>query len=840
MLEFMGDLRLHPVFLLLMAVSVIVLQWNLYFLKSSQRIAGKRLERIKLPYMCYSLSILGWILTNAYFYSPLLLKLGEEPAIIAALAANLLSYSAFANAYIVCLLLAKSRTMKLEMAALAIISVVIVAINLFNYQMITGISLHKAGIFVIQFGPTTSYFFLAVLGVILLSFRSVILYSRDAKPLQHIKSIYMLFGISVFMISTLAIHVIVPMIYDDFSLAWLPPALSISEMMLMGYALVTSRFYSSRHIIYRMITVSLCAATIGIPTLAVIELSNAQEPIFIILVTILFTGLCWRWLQIHAERIAARIVYRDALSPQRKIYNLAKEFQTSLDKPLRQVADILGVNHDSIQLVSNIQDEPLYSKHLKNRTSILVLEEIEESLPQLQNSKEVLSLRELYRKMDANNIAMVLPIYDHSDNLTHLLIARRKNNGRLFFGEEIQALQTIIKRAQGYINADLKIKQSQALANSIAHEMRNPLAQAQLEFEYIDQLTSSEKGNYQTLLHHVVKGKQSVDRGKQLIDIILREVNHSSLALEPAEPTSIASAIEAAVDLYGFEHEAHRARIQLNSDNNFVAKINDTLFNFVLFNLLRNAIYYFDSYPTSHIEIRTERGRFENYVLFRDTGPGIPDSLLPRIFDDFFSHNKSGGSGLGLGYCQRVMASFGGAISCQSQVGEFTEFKLAFPATNISIEQLPKPPLTLTYPEAPVSAPVKDGELSFAPTSSHLILVVDDKEIQRTLVKLYLEQLGYGVVLANNGKVAIEIIQSNPIDLVFMDIQMPIMDGFEAATIIRQSYPAIPIIALSGESGEKDLQRMCELMDGRLTKPTSKQALKTILTSTLGEPAHVE
>ncbi|WP_414932126.1 response regulator [Vibrio europaeus] len=839
MLDSLDDLQLHPVFILLTAVSFIVLQWNLYFHKSTKHASGTRLKEIKAPYLCYSLSILGWILSNAYFYSPLLVLLGEEAAVIAALVANLLSYSAFASAYVVCLLLAKSKTIKIELGLLFVVSAVIVAANLMNYGMIEGISIEKAGSFVLQFGESTSYFFMVVLCVILLSFRCVIQYSRNAKPLQHIKSLYMLFGISVFMVSTLAIHVIVPMIYDDFTMAWLPPALSISEMMLMGYALVTSRFYSSRHIIYLLVTLSLSVSAIALPLLFVIEVTGTHNILTIILMATVLTGICWKWLQTFGEQVASEVVFNDSLSPQRKIYNLADEFQASVEKPLRQVADILGISHDSLQLVSNIQDEPLYTKHLKSPNSVLVLEEIEDSIPNIQNQTEVLSLRRLYRKMDTNNIAMVLPIFDNINNVSHLLIARKKHNGRLFFGEEIQALQSVLKKAQGYINADLKIKQSQALANSIAHEMRNPLAQAQLEFEYIAQLINTASQNT-ALSHHVTKGKHAVDRGKQLIDIILREVNHSSLALEPAEPTSITAAIESTVELYGFEHEAHRSRIELDLAQDFVVKINDTLFNFVLFNLLRNAIYYFDSYPNSQIEISTEKGPYENYVIFKDTGPGIPENLLTRIFDDFFSHNKSGGSGLGLGYCQRVMASFGGSISCYSEVGRFTEFKLTFPATNalVTPAHIPKtePKKEHSISEAPLA--VSNGELTFETNASHMILVVDDKEVQRTLVKLYLEQLGYGVILANNGKVAIEIIQSNPIDLVFMDIQMPVMNGFEAASIIKRTYPAIPIIALSGESGEQDLLRMSELMDGRLSKPTTKDALNTILQSTLKQSVH--
>lgn len=839
MLDSLSELQLHPVFVLLSAVALVVLQWSIYFLRSSRKVKSTRLKQIKAPYLCYSLSIFGWIVSNAYFYSPLLVGLGEDAAIAVGLIANILSYSAFASAYLVCLMLAKPWTFKLETTLLSLVSALIVIANIVNYQMIEGVVIAKAGDFAIQFGHSTSYFFAAVLCVIFLSFRCVIHYSRNAKPIQHIKSLYMLFGISVFMISTITIHVFVPMIFDDFSLVWLPPALSISEMMLMGYAIVTSRFYSTRHILYRFISLMTVIAAIALPVLFVIETTDSKSIVTIVVLVILVTGSSWRKLSSFAKAVSSKLMFRNAQSPQQQIYNLADEFQKSADKPLKQVAEILGIDQDSFQLVSNIQDEPLFTNHITNSNSILVFEEIEDSLPELHSQQETLSMLELYREMDAKNISMVLPIFDKANAVSHLLIARQKHDGRMFFGEEIEALQSVLRKAQGYINADLKIKQSQALANSIAHEMRNPLAQAQLEFEYIEQINKA-SNLHSALDNHLYKGKQAVHRGKQLIDIILREVNDSSLALEPSEPALIAASIQSTVDLYGFEHSNHRERVLLSLQQDFVAKINDTLFNFVLFNLLRNAIYYFDSYPESKIEIRTEKGQYENYVVFRDTGPGIPDNLLARIFDDFFSHNKSGGSGLGLGYCQRVMVSFGGSISCRSELGKFTEFTLTFQATNISVSQVTKTEQDpkLVKASQPKPSSTNPQPLAFEVRPSHMIMVVDDKEIQRTLVKLYLQQLGYGVILANNGKVAIDILQNNPIDLVFMDIQMPVMDGFEAASIIKRSFPTIPIIALSGESGEKDLQRISELMDGRLSKPTTKEALNTIIESTLKEPAH--
>ncbi|HAH03431.1 MAG TPA: hybrid sensor histidine kinase/response regulator, partial [Vibrio sp.] len=253
-------------------------------------------------------------------------------------------------------------------------------------------------------------------------------------------------------------------------------------------------------------------------------------------------------------------------------------------------------------------------------------------------------------------------------SVTHLLVSSHKSNDQMFSNEEISALQTLLTRVQSTIEADRRIRQSRALANSIAHEMRNPLAQVQLQFELLKQHIDNQAPAKQILLD-IENGQAAIQRGRQLIDIILREVSDSSPEHGPITMTSIHKAVDQAVSHYGFENEKIIERIRLPQHADFVAKLNETLFNFVIFNLIRNAIYYFDSYPDSQIEISTKTGAYENVLTFRDTGPGIDEAIVHKIFDDFFSYQKSGGSGLGLGYCQRVMRSFGGKVECHSKLG---------------------------------------------------------------------------------------------------------------------------------------------------------------------------
>ncbi len=78
-----------------------------------------------------------------------------------------------------------------------------------------------------------------------------------------------------------------------------------------------------------------------------------------------------------------------------------------------------------------------------------------------------------------------------------------------------------------------------------------------------------------------------------------------------------------------------KQKITLDLEDDFIVNINDTLYGFILFNLLRNATYYFDEYNSS-ISIRLVKGFATNKLIFRDTGPGIDSHILPNIFDDFF------------------------------------------------------------------------------------------------------------------------------------------------------------------------------------------------------------
>ncbi|MGC9401683.1 response regulator [Vibrio genomosp. F10] len=814
---------LYPKALVLIGISFLILSWVGYFRLSLHRQSSSNNNKTFRFYVLYSIGLFFWIMSNAYFHTDFLVIFPTDVAIFMAIFANLSAFFGFMFAFLFsCQLraeLSQSATPKIHYLILSLFVFYAVIVNIIPDLTVIDVQVSSASHFIIEFGPHTQGFFIVLISLVILTLTNLIHIRHSANKLGQARINYMLLGIAIFMISTAIIQLGFTYLLNDFSLTWLPPALSISEMLMVGYALLTRRFFSGRYILFLGLTVAL---TSGIYSALYLSLSQflapAQAGIHVI-IWCMFIGVTWRYLFNTIKRYVSLIIYRSKTTPLDDINALVSEFQSSPSIAMSKLSRLLDVPQSQIQLIQTSEEDELYTHQIQLNGNALIVDEIKDQIDR-STSSQPKELLELYTKMSNTDVAMMLPLYDDRQDVSHFLISTHKISGRLFSQEEILALQGMLKKAQGYINMECKIRQSQALANTIAHEMRNPLAQVLLHFEALSSHIA--RGSQVVELEKEIEnGRNAVERGKQLIDIILREVNSASLDDEPSSSYSITQLLKGSLEQYGFEHPNHRERVDLRIDGDFYVKVNDTLFNFVIFNLLRNAIYYFDSYPDSQITISASQHENQATVVIRDSGPGISDKIQSQIFNDFFSHNKSGGSGLGLSYCQRVMTSFGGTIRCHSKLGEFTEFHLIFPAVS-------PPPINERKTSGVVKNTDKKHRVDVSKVSNKHILVVDDKEVQRALVTLYLEQLnmGFNVIQANNGKTAIDIFNTNPIDLVIMDVQMPIMNGFEASIELKKISPATPIIALSGESGAKELSLIARLMDDHLTKPTGQDALK--------------
>ena len=371
----------------------------------------------------------------------------------------------------------------------------------------------------------------------------------------------------------------------------------------------------------------------------------------------------------------------------------------------------------------------------------------------------------------------------------------------------------------------------QALAGSIAHEMRNPLSQVKLNLEIIEEQLPVYRGScpreaglkaenlldvLDSLYQHVTWCQIAVKRGSQIISMILDEVKEKPVSKSSFSYAPALLMTSKAIDEYGFESSAEREKITVDCRSDFMFRINETMYIFVLFNLIKNALYFLESRPDARIYITLEKGETVNKVKVKDTGPGISPENLDKLFNPYFTSTKKGGTGLGLSYCKRVMLAFDGDIACHSVEGEYTEFVLSFP------------PVTDAEIQASHEKLVRENRILF---EQKRILVVDDKEKDRTVAKNALTPLGAIIDEAADGREAIEKITSTRYDIVLMNIAMPVMDGYTATEKIRegeagQASSMVPIVAYTEQPFTVARGRAKKAgMQGLITKPCMEREL---------------
>lgn len=242
---------------------------------------------------------------------------------------------------------------------------------------------------------------------------------------------------------------------------------------------------------------------------------------------------------------------------------------------------------------------------------------------------------------------------------------------------------------------DEKARIFRDIAAGIAHELRTPLASISL---CVDLLTSTfikntlqETGNgtlkleltadeIRTLAIASDRVHKALQQANLFIDMMLLKVNPEKVKAHNAKAkvASIKQAVKEALAQYPLAEEDEKL-IKIAIQEDFYAKLETMLFDHVIFNLLKNALYYIkNAEKGGTIEIWTKIGNEYNTLYFKDTGAGIAPELLPTIFNQFHTDTRHG-AGIGLALCKAIMEEFGGRITCESKVGEFTEFALQFP-----------------------------------------------------------------------------------------------------------------------------------------------------------------
>ena len=253
----------------------------------------------------------------------------------------------------------------------------------------------------------------------------------------------------------------------------------------------------------------------------------------------------------------------------------------------------------------------------------------------------------------------------------------------------------------------------------------------------------------------------------------------------------------------------------------------------IIFNLLSNAAKFTPEGGFVTLNVTTNNHFDRVTIQVKDTGVGIPKDkmkhLFTRYFDGDYRSNLTFGTGLGLALTRELTYNMGGTIICESAEGRGTTFTLEIPINKDSFApsqideqhqlQIPIPEASIA--DLPQAESLTEDTVPEAGASASRVLIVEDNiELLRLMKRLL--QHRYHVLTANDGREALQLIQTNKIDIVVSDVMMPEMDGYQLTDHIKHNeiYSHLPIILLTAKTTEDDQQKaLLTGADGFITKP---------------------
>ncbi len=382
------------------------------------------------------------------------------------------------------------------------------------------------------------------------------------------------------------------------------------------------------------------------------------------------------------------------------------------------------------------------------------------------------------------------------------------------FLERQQMIEDLIK-AKDQAEAGDRLKT--AFMNNISHEIRTPLGGI-LGFApmLIDpDTTNEERKEYLQIME--VNSERLMNTVTDYMDISL--LVSGNMKVKPSA-VNVSKVMEDLYESLRKECSFKNLIPQLETGNltqDFNFETDHELITKAIGHLLRNAVKFTDQ---GKITFGCRVQSRELVVYVKDTGIGISDEAKKRVFENFGQEVISvsrghEGSGLGLSIAKGIVELLGGSISMVSEKNKGSEFYLHFPNSQV------RPAINKT-------SEVTDDTL---PKTKPLILIAEDEESNSMFLKILLKKSGCEVIHVINGQQAVEQCRIEPgIDLVFMDIKMPVMNGMEATEIIKSFRPELPIIAITAHALTGDEQRIRAAgCDDYIAKPVKMEVILSAL-----------
>jgi len=260
-----------------------------------------------------------------------------------------------------------------------------------------------------------------------------------------------------------------------------------------------------------------------------------------------------------------------------------------------------------------------------------------------------------------------------------------------------------------------------------------------------------------------------------------------------------------------------------------------------LVNLTGNAIKFTDQGHV-YINVSTERRADKDCIRFdvEDTGIGIPDDKKDTIFEAFIQADgsttrKFGGTGLGLTITRQLVELLGGTISVDSAENKGSVFTILLPA-GVDFDTVRTADPYKAMDELIVTPQPRQTDPQPETAHGGRILVAEDAAANQKLITVLLERLGHTVTVVDNGQLALEAVEKQEFDLIFMDMMMPVMNGYTATKKLRARGCRLPVIALTANAMKGDDQKCYEAgCNEYISKPIDRQKLKLLLNKYLSQ-----
>lgn len=367
-------------------------------------------------------------------------------------------------------------------------------------------------------------------------------------------------------------------------------------------------------------------------------------------------------------------------------------------------------------------------------------------------------------------------------------------------------------------------REKEIFFNSMSHDMRTPL-NAIIGFS---ELVKKNRDNWDKVSDYMDK---ILHASRQLLTLIndileLSKINAGKSIIKNRE-FDLQQCIKESVDLF------ENAAVEQNKQLTETFQINDTLvfgdsfkLEQIMNNLLSNAIKYTNAGASIHVDVQQIMSVKQNkyQIIVEDTGIGMSEVFLAHIFDPYTRETAFGsktvtGTGLGMVIVQSLVQQLGGEITVESHLGQGTRFSVTLPfeAVYQKTEQQPEE---------------KAAEETVHLEGCH-ILLAEDNALNVEMITEILEMNGMHVTAAANGREVVEKFsqsENNTFDAILMDMQMPVMDGYEATKTIRalsrNDAKVIPIIAVTANAFPEDIAKTVYVgMSGHISKPVDFKLL---------------